>query len=546
MRTTAVFFIAVLLLGLSSHMAAQLRLNIDEIDVSAYPDVRLVVHATDNGSNVRGLSVTDFTIFEDGTVMPITGGFCEDTLARTPVSVLLLIDVSRSMGPWPFGNNGLSDAKRAAKLFVDRLGPEDSVALVSFSDDVRYEQPWTGDMNLVKRRIDDLIWWGATALWDGVATSANLIRIRDQRRVMIVLADGDDNSSDVEENTAVRYAIEANCTVYTIGLGSNVDEAPLRRLATQTGGRYYNAPSSSDLDQIYAEINQELETTGICELRYRSPIDCWNGDEVLVETQVRSGGRTATGGTTYFLPYDTTTFSYVNVAMGRNHVVEAGEEITIPVELTRVSPERAPSVFEFSVDFDTDLLELTEVDVGSLVPDYIVNVSPTLRGADVRLVGGDAVIAPGELSFLTFRAAPVFSSAKSEIGISPPEVQQFCTVASSDDGLITVSGTCERALTPADSTANTQAASTRAHLTGSTPNPVRGAAVIGYHLASDEHVTIRVSNVMGEPVATLVDGPHSAGDHTVRFEPGSLPSGRYFVLMTSSSGSDQMAVVVAR
>jgi len=545
MRTIAVLSFAMLLLSLSSPASAQLRLGIDEIDVSAYPDVRLVVHATDNGSNVRGLSVSDFTIFEDGTVMPITGGFCEDTLARTPVSVLLLIDVSRSMGPWPFGNNGLSDAKRAAKLFVDRLGPEDSVALVSFSDDVRYEQPWTGDMDLVKRRIDDLMWWGTTALWDGVATSANLIRYREQRRVMIVLADGDDNSSDVDESIAIRYAIEANCTVYTIGLGSDITEAPLQRLADQTGGRYFNAPSSSDLDQIYAEINQELETTGICELRYRSPIDCWNGNEVLVEARVRNAGRTATGGATYFLPYDTTTFSYVNVAMERDHVVEAGEEITIPVELTRVSPERAPSVFEFSVDFDTDLLELTEVAVGTLVPDYTASVSPTLRGADVRLSGGDAVITPGELSFLTFRAAPVFSSAKSEIGISPPDVQQFCTVASSDNGLITVSGICERALTPADSIANAELGK-KTQLTGSTPNPVRGGAVIGYHLASDEHVTIRVSNVMGEPVATLVDAPRTAGDHTVRFDPGNLPSGRYFVLMTTSSGSDQMAVVVAR
>ncbi len=545
MRTIAVLSFAMLLLSLSSPASAQLRLGIDEIDVSAYPNVRLVVHATDNGNNVRGLSVSDFTIFEDGTIMSITGGFCEDTLARTPVSVLLLFDVSRSMGPWPFGNNGLSDAKRAAKLFIDRLGEDDSMAVVSFSDEVRYEQPWTGDRDLVKRRIDDLMWWGATALWDGVATSANLIRYREQRRVMIVLADGDDNSSDVDESIAIRYAIEANCTVYTIGLGSDITEAPLQRLADQTGGRYFNAPSSSDLDQIYAEINQELETTGICELRYRSPIDCWNGNEVLVEARVRNAGRTATGGSTYFLPYDTTTFSYVNVAMERDHVVEAGEEITIPVELTRVSPERAPSVFEFSVDFDTDLLELTEVAVGTLVPDYTASVSPTLRGADVRLSGGDAVITPGELSFLTFRAAPVFSSAKSEIGISPPEVQQFCTVASSDDGLITVSGTCERALTPADSIANAELGK-KTQLTGSTPNPVRGGAVIGYHLASDEHVTIRVSNVMGEPVATLVDAPRTAGDHTVRFDPGDLPSGRYFVLMTTSSGSDQMAVVVAR
>jgi hypothetical protein len=454
--------------------------------------------------------------------------------------VLLLFDISRSMGPWPFGNNGLVDAKRAAKLFIDRLASDDSVAVVSFSDQVYYDQPWTNDKALLKRKIDDLQWLGATALWDGVATSANLIRYREQRRIMIVLADGDDNVSDLDANTAINYSTSANCTVYTIGLGSQVDDTNLRLLASRTGGRYYTAPTSADLDQIYAEINQELQSSGICELRYVSPIDCWNGSDVAVEVRVRSGGRNASASSGYTLPYDTTTFSYVNVAMTRDYVVEAGERITIPVQLTRVSPERAPSVFEFSVDFDTDLLQLVGAETGTLVSDYSVTTVPTLRGSDVRLLGGDAVTTPGELCFLTFEAAPLFSSAKTEIQISPPEVQQFCTIATSDNGLITVSGTCERALQQGSGSL------TKTQLISSTPNPFRDGTVLRYRVGQDEHVTIRISNMMGETVATLVDGPGTTGEHTVRLDGSGLPSGRYLVLLISSSATDQMGIVLTR
>ncbi|MDT8325736.1 MAG: VWA domain-containing protein, partial [Bacteroidota bacterium] len=329
--------------------SAQVQLRIDSTDVSAYPEVRLKVQVTRGNENVTGLGVQNFTVFEEGVIRPITEGFCEDTLSRGAVAVLLLIDISRSMGPWPWGNNGLVDAKRAAISFVDRLQAGDSAALVSFSEQAYYDQPWTADMTRLKQQINGLNWIAGTALWDAVAMSANLIRYRTQRRVMILLADGEDNSSTLGPSTAINYARDAECTVYTIGLGRDVDESNMRLLAEQTGGRYFNAPEASELDQIYQEIAEQLQSTGICELRYISPIDCWNGDEVGVEAEVQSNVGFGTGSTSYTLPYDTTTFSYVTLGMQRDYVVEAGERITIPVQLTRVSPARAPNVFEFSV-----------------------------------------------------------------------------------------------------------------------------------------------------------------------------------------------------
>ncbi len=250
MNRIASVFLLCLLLPMFS--AAQVQLSIDSTDVSEYPVVRMKVRVTDGNSNVGGLRTQNFTAFEEGVIMPITGGYCEDSLSRASVAVLLLIDVSRSMGPWPWGNNGLVDAKRAAISFVDRLQPGDSAALVSFSEQAYYNQPWTANMNLLKQRIDALNWIAGTALWDAVAMSANLIRYRSQRRVMILLADGEDNSSSLGASTAINYALDAECVVYTIGLGGEVDETNMRRLAEGTGGRYFNAPDASNLDAIYS------------------------------------------------------------------------------------------------------------------------------------------------------------------------------------------------------------------------------------------------------------------------------------------------------
>lgn len=538
MRRFLLLFIAFLITPAIGH--AQLQLHIDSLDVGAYPDIRLVVRVTDGGSNFRGLKIDDFTVFEDGYVQPITAGYCEDTVQRSPLSLLLLMDVSRSMGPWPFGNNAIVEAKRSAKAFVDLLSDDDEIALVSFSDETYYNQTWTNNRPLIKQKIDQLDVRAGTALWDAVLTSANLIRARAKKKVMIVLADGQDGSSNNPASLAIDYAIDAGCVVYTIGLGNDVDVTNMSILATRTGGKYYQAPTTADLDRIYQEIIQQLETTGVCHINYRSPIDCWNGDEVSVEVEVNTTRGVARNTVTYRLPYDTTTFSYVNLAMGREYVVESGKDITVPVELTRVSALRAPSRFDFSVDFDVSLLQLVEVRTAELTPMFTITSTPTLRGSDVTIVGGSAITTPGKLCEITFRAAKTFESGKSEIGVSAPDVQQFCTVASSENGLVTVSGYCERALLQGASTM------TKTRILSSSPNPFAAGTTISYHVGREEQLRLSVFDLMGREAAVLVDAIRPAGDYTVSFDAAGLPSGKYVVKLVTASVTDGVQIVLTK
>ncbi|MBR9979362.1 MAG: VWA domain-containing protein [Bacteroidetes bacterium] len=533
------FFVALLFL-FPVLSQAQLALHIDTIDVSAYPDIQMIVRVTDGNDYVRGMQITDFTVFEDGFVQPITGGYCQDTLTRGPVSVLLLIDVSRSMGAWPWGNNAITPAKRAAKSFVDRMSDEDELALVSFSTQVYYNQPWTNDRELIKQRIDQLNVIRGTALWDGVYLSSDLIAPRTKKKVIILLADGQDGASTRSANDAIQRAVDADCVVYTIGLGNDVDVQNMTLLATETGGRYYHAPEADDLDEIYLEIIQQLETTGVCYIDYRSPIDCWNGDIVSVEVEATTSMGPVRGTVEYQLPYDTTTFSYVRVSMDREHVVEAGEEITIPLDLTRVSLNRAPSRFSFSLEYDNGLLQLQDISVAGVAEGFNISTTETMRGSDVTIVGGNTITSTGALCDITFRAAPVSDSKKVEISVSEPDVQQFCTVASSDNGLITISGTCERALHQGAGLLS------RTRIISCVPNPFPASPLITYHIGMEESVRLSVFDLMGREVSVLVDGYMPTGTHTVNYDSGDLPSGILILVLETPTVKETMKLTLSR
>lgn len=69
------------------------------------------------------------------------------------------------------------------------------------------------------------------------------------------------------------------------------------------------------------------------------------------------------------------------------------------------------------------------------------------------------------------------------------------------------------------------------------PNPFNPRTIIGYFLPQDDRVSIDVFNILGEKVASLVGGFVSTGYHEVTFDASSLPSGLYFIRLTSGYGN---------
>ncbi|SFM67179.1 VWA domain-containing protein [Methanolobus profundi] len=205
-------------------------------------------------------------------VLDRSGSMDPDYYAGTPLDVVLVLDRSGSMS-----GTALSDAKEAAKGFADNLVSNSEVGVVSFSTTSSVDLGMTlmnayANRTPVHNAIDSLVAGGYTAMGEGMG-DANDMLINDGRsdttKVMVVLTDGETNTGDDQDGEeAIEFANDNKITIYTIGLGSSLDEALLRHIASETGGAYYNAPDSSDLDEIYNSIAQEISDYDISEVEY--------------------------------------------------------------------------------------------------------------------------------------------------------------------------------------------------------------------------------------------------------------------------------------
>lgn len=172
----------------------------------------------------------------------------------TGIDVVFVIDSSGSMD-W---NDGSGLRKQAAKAFVNKLGENDRAAVVDFDSYASVYQGFTNDYAKVNSAIDKVNSSGGTSLSAGMSVAINLYTSNsytrtDAYKYIIFLTDGDGSYSTSYTKTAK----DNNIVVYTIGLGSEVEENTLRAIADGTGGKYYFATTADALSDIYAEVSFE-------------------------------------------------------------------------------------------------------------------------------------------------------------------------------------------------------------------------------------------------------------------------------------------------
>ena len=209
-------------------------------------------------------------------VLDRSGSMDPDYYAGTPLDVVLVIDRSGSMD-----GDAMLNAKAASKNFATNLVSNSQLGVVSFAylpflpSNIDLElTPLNSSENLllVNSSIDKLHAVGGTAMGNGMA-DANSMLINNgrsnSRKVMILLTDGLTNQGTDQQGTAaVNLAKTNSITIFTIGLGNEIDESLLRTIASDTGGKYYAAPSSSDLASIYNAIAQEICDYDITDIEY--------------------------------------------------------------------------------------------------------------------------------------------------------------------------------------------------------------------------------------------------------------------------------------
>ncbi len=203
------------------------------------------------------------------------------------IDIVMALDISGSMLARDFQPDRLSAAKDIGSKFIFGR-PTDRIGLVVFAGEAFTQSPITTDhvslVNLMNQIEIGMIADG-TAIGNGLATAVNRLKESDSpSKVIILLTDGVNNSGQIDPMTAAQIAADYGIRVYAVGIGSEgvaptptlnawggisfvqakveIDEDILRRIAEQTGGRYFRATDNTKLAEIYAEIDR-LEKTRV-------------------------------------------------------------------------------------------------------------------------------------------------------------------------------------------------------------------------------------------------------------------------------------------
>jgi Ca-activated chloride channel family protein len=233
-------------------------------------DVNLVVlHATvldKKGRMVNDLREDNFRVYEDGVPQKLS----VFSHADIPVTLGIVIDDSGSM------REKRSAVNTAALTFVKTSNPQDQVFVVNFNDVYYLDTPGDFATNLEELRsaLDKIDSRGGTALYDAVYASLDHLKLGNRdKKVLLVITDGEDNASRYTLEELTRYAQKSNAVVYTIGLlgseepgglfkikrgGARRAAKVLEKLAEITGGQAYFPKSLDEVEATCVGIARDI------------------------------------------------------------------------------------------------------------------------------------------------------------------------------------------------------------------------------------------------------------------------------------------------
>lgn len=201
---------------------------------------------------------------------------------KEQATVILVMDVSRSMNATDVAPSRIEAARRNASTFVDQLPSTFPVGVVAFDETANVLARPTTDRGQIQDVIDGIRTGGSTAMGDGIRRALDLraggpdappppAGKREPETVILLLSDGS-NQTGESPVSAAAAAAELRVPVYTIALGTPdgvlydfggaqrvpPDPETLAAVASRTGGRFYAAPSDADLRSIYKELSSRI------------------------------------------------------------------------------------------------------------------------------------------------------------------------------------------------------------------------------------------------------------------------------------------------
>jgi Ca-activated chloride channel family protein len=240
----------------SNPAAPTFRVSVDE--------VAIFFAAMDHGKPITNLVPSDVEIRDDNQPPVTILGFRNES--ELPLRLGLVVDTSASI------TDRLSFELAAATKFLrDVVVDKDDLAfVVGVNNAVRLVQDFTVDQSLSSQALSQLAPGGGTALWDAVAFAADKLATHPESepvaRILVVISDGEDNSSSATLKQAIATAQNGEVAVYTVSTSEllereysvPVGDRALSTLSDLTGGAAFAPGSARHLDSSLADLQQVI------------------------------------------------------------------------------------------------------------------------------------------------------------------------------------------------------------------------------------------------------------------------------------------------
>ena len=230
----------------------------------AVDEVAFFFAATDHGKSVTNLDASEVKVRDDDKPPAALRSFLNES--QLPLRLGLVIDTSNSV------TGRFSFERQAAEKFLQKVvtGASDQAFVIGVNNSVLLVQDFTSDLVLTGRAIGQLAPGGGTALWDAVKFAAEKLGGRPEpqpvARVLVVISDGDDNSSSVTLKEAISSALTGQVAVYTVSTRDLTDEGQaallgdhaLHTLSDLTGGAAFVPGSIRRLTGSLTDVQQVI------------------------------------------------------------------------------------------------------------------------------------------------------------------------------------------------------------------------------------------------------------------------------------------------
>jgi Ca-activated chloride channel homolog len=221
----------------------------------------VVLHTSvvdDRGKFADGLKEENFRVFEDKVEQKVSTFKREDV----PVSMGLVIDNSGSM------RDKRPRVNEAAITLVEASNPSDEAFVVNFNDDfyLDLDKDFTNSVPELKEALERIDSRGSTALYDAIIGSLDhLKKASKDKRVLLVVTDGEDNSSHNSLEKTIREVQKTDTVIYTIGLlgdekrkDKNHAMKALKQIAEASGGLAFFPESVDDVHNICEQVAHDI------------------------------------------------------------------------------------------------------------------------------------------------------------------------------------------------------------------------------------------------------------------------------------------------